>query len=46
MPVALAAKSDEGSMGLEVHRGSSTVVVQWPASAAQVCPMLLRELLR
>ena len=46
VPVALAAKSDDGSIRLEVRRGTSTVVVQWPASCAQVCAMLLRELLR
>jgi transposase len=46
VPVALTAKSDDGSIRLEVRRGSSTIVVQWPASAAQVCAMLLRELLR
>ena len=37
VPVAIAAKSDEGSIQLEVRRGSSTIIVQWPASAAQVC---------
>ena len=46
VPVALATKSEEGSIRLEVRRGTSTVVVQWPASCAQVCAMLLRELLR
>jgi transposase len=46
VPVILADKSGEGVIRLEVRRGSSTVIVQWPASCAQVCAMLLRELLR
>ena len=46
VPVALGGKSDDGWIRLEVRRGSSTVIVQWPASSAQVCAMLLRELLR
>lgn len=46
IPLAIEGKSDEGSIRLELRRGSSTVIVQWPASSAQVCAMLLRELLR
>jgi hypothetical protein len=36
-PVALAPKSEDSAIRLEMRRGSSTVIVQWLASTAQVC---------
>jgi transposase-like protein len=46
LPVALSSSPTEGAIRIEVRRGSSTVSVQWPASAARECALLLRELMR
>lgn len=46
IPVSLPSRAEEGLIRIEVRRGASTVCVQWPASAAQECALLLRELMR
>jgi transposase len=46
MPIALASGTAEGAIRIEVRRGSSTVSVQWPVTAARECALLLRELVR
>jgi transposase len=46
LPVALSSSPTEGAIRIEVRRGSSTVSVQWPVTAARECALLLRELLR
>ena len=45
-PVALSSTATEAAIRIEVRRGSSTVSVEWPASAARACALLLRELMR
>lgn len=46
VPVALSSSPTQSAIRIEVRRGSSTVSVQWPASAARECALLLRELMR
>ncbi len=46
LPLALASSPTEGAIRIEVRRGSSTVSVQWPVTAARECALLLRELMR
>jgi len=46
IPVSLPSRTDEGLIRIEVRRGSSTLSVQWPASAAHECALLLREFMR
>ena len=46
VPVALTSSATESAIRIEVRRGSSTVSVQWPASAARECARLLRGLMR
>lgn len=46
VPVALTSSPTEGAIRIEVRRGSSTVSVQWPVTAARECGLLLRELMR
>ena len=46
VPVALSSTATEAVIRIELRRGSSTVSVQWPASAARECALLLRELMR
>ena len=46
VPVALPSNSAEGTMRIEVRRRGGTVSVEWPASAAHECALLLRELIR
>jgi len=46
VPIALTASSTETPIRIELRRGSSSVSVQWPVSAAGECALLLRELLR
>ena len=46
LPVALSSSATEAAIRIEVRRGASTVSVQWPASAARECALLLRELMR
>lgn len=46
LPVKISSSATEPAIRIEVRRGSSTVSVQWPASAAHECALLLRELMR
>jgi len=46
VPVALPPSPPEGMIRIAVRRGASTVSVEWPASAARECALLLRELIR
>ena len=46
VPVALPSNPVEGAIRIEVRRRGGTVSVEWPASAAHECALLLRELMR
>jgi transposase len=46
MPITLSSGATESTIRIEVRRGSRTVSVQWPASAARECALLLRALMR
>lgn len=46
VPVALPSRMPETPIHIKIRRGSSTVSVEWPASAAHECALLLRELMR
>ena len=46
VPVSLPSNPAEGVIRIEVRRRGGTVSVEWPASAAHDCALLLRELMR
>ena len=46
VPVALSSHVVGGSIRIKVRRRGGTVSVEWPASAAHECALLLRELMR
>ncbi len=46
VPVTLPSNSTGGTIRIKVQRRGGTVSVEWPASAAQECALLLREFLR
>ena len=46
VPVALSSTPAETGIRIEVRRGANIVSVQWPASAAHECALLLREIMR
>ena len=46
VPVTLPSNSAAGTIRIEVKRRGGTVSVEWPASAAHECALLLRELLK
>lgn len=46
VPLRISPPTTETAIRIEVHRGSNRVSVEWPASAARECALLLRELLR
>ena len=46
VPVRISSSAPEAAIRIEVRRGSSTVTVEWPVSAAQECALLLRELMK
>jgi transposase-like protein len=46
VPVSLPSNPADGVIRIEVRRRGGTVSVEWPASAAQECALLLRELMR
>jgi transposase len=46
VPVALPTALGETVIRIELRRGSGTVTVQWPVSAAAECATLLRDLLQ
>jgi hypothetical protein len=45
IPMPLAVAATDAVIRIELQRGSGTVVIQWPASAATECAALLRELM-
>lgn len=45
LPLRIPTSATE-AIRIEVRRGSSTVSVEWPTSAAHECALLLRELMR
>jgi transposase len=46
VPLALPSHPAAGAIRIEVRRRGGTVSVEWPASAAHECALLLRELMR
>jgi transposase len=46
VPVRISSSATEAAIRIEVRRGSSTVKIEWPASAAGECALLLRELMK
>jgi transposase len=46
VPVSLPSNPAEGVIRIEVKRRGGTVSVEWPASAAHECALLLRELVK
>jgi len=46
LPVRISSSATEAGIRIEVRRGSSTVKIEWPASAAGECALLLRELMK
>jgi transposase len=46
VPVTLPPNSAGGAIRIKVQRRGGTVSMEWPASAAHECALLLRELLK
>jgi hypothetical protein len=46
VPVTLPSNPPEGAIRIRVRRRGGTVSIEWPASAARECALLLRELMR
>ena len=46
VPVPLPSNPVSGAIRIEVRRRGGRVTVEWPASAAHECALLLRELMR
>lgn len=46
IPVPMPAAQEQTLIRIDVQRGSTTITVSWPTSAADVCACWLRELLR
>ena len=46
VPVALPSNPAESPIRIEVRRRGGTVSVEWPASAAHECALLLREIMK
>jgi transposase len=44
--VAMPANAVEGTIRIKVRRRGGTVSIEWPASVAHECALLLRELMR
>jgi hypothetical protein len=45
VPMPLGGAATDAVIRIELQRGSGSVVIQWPASAASECAALLRELM-
>jgi transposase len=45
VPMSLGAAATDAVIRIELQRGSGTLVIQWPSSAAAECAALLRELM-
>ena len=46
VPVRISSTATSAAIRIEVRRGRNTVSVEWPASAARECALLLRELMK
>jgi transposase len=46
VPIALPSNPTESSIRIEVRRRGRRVSIEWPASVARECALLLRELMR
>lgn len=46
MPVALPSPTTKSAIRIEVRRKGRSVSIEWPASAARECALLLRELVK
>jgi transposase len=46
VPVPLSSNPTDAAIRIKVRRRGGTVMVEWPASAAHECALLLRELMR
>jgi transposase len=46
VPVPMSTNSVEGRIRVEVRHKSRSVSIEWPASAARECALLLKELIR
>lgn len=46
IPVPMPAAAEPTPIRIDVQRGSTTITVSWPTSAADACASWLRELLR
>ena len=46
VPVSLPSNPAEGSIRIEVRRRGRSISIEWPASAAHECALLLRELVK
>jgi transposase len=46
VPVPLPGNAAEGLIRVEVHRKGRSVSIEWPATAARECALLLRELMK
>lgn len=46
VPVALPSNPTEGTIRIEVRRKGRSIGIEWPASAAHECALLLRELMK
>ena len=46
VPVRISSSAIAAAIRIEVHRGSTTVNIEWPSSAAHECALLLREFMR
>jgi transposase len=46
VPVPLRSNPTDATIRIKVRRRGGTVIVEWPASAAHECALLLRELMK
>jgi hypothetical protein len=46
MPVSLPPSPAESTIRIEVRRKGRSISIEWPASAAHECGLLLRELMK
>ena len=46
VPVTLPTNPAEGQIRIHVRRRGGTVRIEWPASAAHECALMLRELMK
>jgi hypothetical protein len=46
VPVVLPSNPADGVIRIKVRRRGGTMAIEWPASAAHECALLLREMMR